>query len=72
MLSMSKADSSFLFNGKANVITLSGTEMKQTEGEWYWYRPTLTYSSYFRYSYNSHSYVRYNTFRYRRQYSWWR
>jgi hypothetical protein len=34
MLSMSKADSSFLFNGKANVVALSGTEMKQTEGEW--------------------------------------
>jgi hypothetical protein len=33
MLSMSKADSSFLFNGKASVIALSGTEMKQTEGE---------------------------------------
>jgi hypothetical protein len=36
MLSMSKADSSFLFNGKANVVALSGTEMKQTEGEWGW------------------------------------
>jgi hypothetical protein len=36
MLSMNKADSSFLFNGKANVIALSGTEMKQTEGEGFW------------------------------------
>ncbi len=36
MLSMSKADSSFLFNGKANVIALNTTEMKQTEGEGFW------------------------------------
>ncbi len=33
MLSMSKADSSFLFNGKANVIALNKTELKQTNGE---------------------------------------
>jgi hypothetical protein len=60
MLNMNKADSSFLFNGKANVITLSGTEMKKTEGEWmsYYrssyisYRP-YRYRSYYRSSYRS-------------------
>ena len=39
MLSMSKADSSFLFHGKANVIALNTIEMKQTEGEWFWFSP---------------------------------
>jgi len=39
MLSMSKADSSFLFNGKVNTIALSGQEMRQTEGEWFWFSP---------------------------------
>jgi hypothetical protein len=36
MLNMSKADSSFLFNGKVNTITLNESELKATEGKWGW------------------------------------
>lgn len=34
--SMSKADSQFLFDGATKAIALSGQEMKETEGEWFY------------------------------------
>ena len=33
---LSKADSQFLFQDSAKVVTLDKAEMKQTEGEWVW------------------------------------
>ena len=44
--SMNKADSQFLFNGKANVITLNNVEMVKTEGEWGWIRSVYRGSRY--------------------------
>ena len=36
---MSKADSQFLFKDGAKVVALDKTEMKSTEGKWFWFSP---------------------------------